>query len=125
VNTSVCGILRQNGLVLIAKRAAKGALGGKWEFPGGKVEPFESPQEALRREFAEELAIRVEVHKLVSETTFSHQGRIFKLLAFEVSTQEEPTLCGEHTELRWVSLEQLQEFDFAESDKGLLPLRLT
>jgi len=51
----VAGIIEQNGRVLICQRRAGGTFGGKWEFPGGKMRPSETPREALERELREEL----------------------------------------------------------------------
>ena len=57
----VAGVIRYDGAILAAKRKEGGAAGLKWEFPGGKVEPSESPQEALKRELMEELELDVTV----------------------------------------------------------------
>lgn len=79
-------------------------MGGKWEFPGGKVEESENPEAALVREFHEELSLEIEVVGLLARSSFRHDGKDIQLLAYEVRSRGEPTLGEEHSELRWVSL---------------------
>ncbi|MDR7187167.1 mutator protein MutT [Microbacterium trichothecenolyticum] len=64
----VGAVIIQNGLVLCAQRGPTGLLGGRWEFPGGKIEPGETPREALVREIAEELDCSVSVGAQVAST---------------------------------------------------------
>lgn len=122
MDTSVCGILRRGERILIARRVIRGPLGGKWEFPGGKVEPSETPASALVREFQEELSLQISVQGLLAETWFEHGGRRVRLLAFEVSSEGEPVVHEDHTELRWVLPQQFSLFDFPESDRSLIDL---
>lgn len=117
---SIAGIARKGDRFFIAKRVPGGALGGKWEFPGGKVERGESDQDALRREFQEEFAVDIEVGVLLAEATFEHAGDSFDLVAYAVNFDAERLSGREHTEWRWASLEQIPTFDFVESDLKLL-----
>ncbi len=61
MTTVTCAIIEKDGKILIARRASDQNLAGKWEFPGGKVEDGESPEECLKRELEEEFGIQVEV----------------------------------------------------------------
>ncbi len=97
-------------------------MGGKWEFPGGKVEESEHPEAALVREFREELSLEIEVVGLLARSTFYHQGKDIQLLAYEVTSRGEPALGEEHSEWRWVSPEDFPLYDFPESDQGLIRL---
>lgn len=117
---SVSGVLKRRGLVLVAKRVPGGDLGGKWEFPGGKVEPGESPEEALVREFLEELQLDIQVGDFLGEGGFIHRGKKVRLLVYFVSSESEPIHGVDHTELRWVTWEELQDLDLAPSDKQAL-----
>ena len=66
MTTVTCAIIENNGKILIARRAKGQKLAGKWEFPGGKVEDRESPEECLKRELEEEFAIQDEVGEFIT-----------------------------------------------------------
>jgi 8-oxo-dGTP diphosphatase len=108
-----------DGAVLAARRTAPVALAGRWEFPGGKVEPDESPEDALVREIAEELGCRIELtgwlpgSALIGDT---HELRV----ACGVLTQGEPSPT-EHDLLRWVRAEELDAIDWLDPDRPFLP----
>lgn len=120
-NHSIAGIARKGTLFLVAKRKPGGDLGGKWEFPGGKLEPGESHEMAMIREWDEEFEVSVSVGKFLCGSTFSHNGKEFILSAFEVHLGSEDFRMNEHSEIRWLTLDSISEMDFAESDRGLLP----
>lgn len=118
---SIAGIAKKGDLILIAKRKAGGSLSLKWEFPGGKLEPGESPQDAMVREWDEELKVAVTTGKFLCSGNFHHNGKDFELSAYEVHLQSEDFTLLEHTEIRWETLETIAAMDLAESDRGLLP----
>ena len=118
---SVAGIARRDGLVLVGRRKPGGELGGKWEFPGGKVEPGESAEDALRREYLEELGVPVAVGERLGSSEFSTRGRRFGLEAWAVTLEGPVAIHPEHDELRWVEPAALASLDLAESDRTLLP----
>jgi len=117
---SVCGILRRGNTFLAAKRAPGGDLGGKWEFPGGKAEEGESPQDALSREFHEELNLSITVGESLGEGGFFHKGVWIRLLAFQVEAQGEPVLGPDHSETLWANWNVLNSLDLAPSDMQVL-----
>ena len=110
-------ILR-DGAVLAARRTAPVELAGRWEFPGGKVEPDESPEEALVREIAEELGCRIELtgwfpsSVLIGDT---HELRV----ACAVLVEGEP-VPTEHDQVRWVGPDELDDVDWLEPDRPFL-----
>jgi 8-oxo-dGTP diphosphatase len=116
----VAGIARKGNLFFIARRGAGGALGGKWEFPGGKVEDGEDARAALIREFNEEFGLAVTVGSFLGSAVFAHRGVERPLYAHEVRFQGEPAL-REHTAWKWASLAEIETLDFAGSDRLLLP----
>jgi len=125
--TSVAGVavrtvsrLRQE--LFVARRLPGGDLGGKWEFPGGKVEEGESDQEALIREFQEELNVMVEVQSFIGETDFVHGDTRFTLRFYWVKLLSENIVLSAHSQWRWVSMEEINRLDFADSDRKLFPL---
>lgn len=76
-------IIINNRKVLIAQRAEDQKLAGKWEFPGGKVEAGETPEECLKREIKEELGIKIEVDKFFAESIYQYNTGTIKLLAYK------------------------------------------
>lgn len=118
---SVAGIVVKEGKFLVARRLPGGAMSEKWEFPGGKVEPGETEQEALQREFAEEFSVGVRIGDPVARANFEHCGRSIELGAFQVFLNSEIFVLTEHTEWRWARFEEIVSLDFADSDRKLLP----
>jgi 8-oxo-dGTP diphosphatase len=118
---SIAGIAVENGLVFIARRLPGGDLGGKWEFPGGKVEDGESDAEALIREYNEEFGVVVEVGPLLGTAAFEHHGIGRTLRAYRVRFVSHDFHLAEHTEWDWVPLEAIGGLDFADSDRSLIP----
>jgi 8-oxo-dGTP diphosphatase len=110
--------------VLVGRRKPGGALGGKWEFPGGKREPGESDEDALMREYDEEFGVPVTVGALLGESQFVNGDKRYGLSALLVELRTEPTDLREHDELRWLGAEELLAIDLAESDRALLPFVL-
>ena len=78
-------VIERNGKILIAKRKRSQKLGGKWEFPGGKLEPGETPEECLKRELLEELGIEAVIDHYLCANTFAYRHLTIKLLAYRVS----------------------------------------
>jgi 8-oxo-dGTP diphosphatase len=110
------------GKFFTARRVSGGDLGGKWEFPGGKVEAGESGEEALIREFQEELGLTVKVGPLLGTTPFTHRGQNCVLKAYRVYLSPGDVITlSVHSEYRWVTAAELRELDFADSDLRLLP----
>lgn len=99
-----------------ARRKDEGELALKWEFPGGKIEPGESKEEALKREIEEELSTEIEVLDFI--TTVVHQYKSFHLTmhAYHVKIVNGDLNLTEHTDFRWLSKEQLNSLDWAAAD---------
>ncbi len=118
---STAGVAEKEGRYLVALRKPGTSIGTKWEFPGGKTESGESPEEALKREFMEELSLLITVEGKIFEGEFHNRGNQYKLKAFKI-TIETPfsnIRLTEHSEYRWVLPEEMNELAFAESD-GLI-----
>ncbi|MDP9886744.1 (deoxy)nucleoside triphosphate pyrophosphohydrolase [Pseudarthrobacter enclensis] len=107
VGGAVVDSLERPETLLVARRSAPEHLAGLWEFPGGKVEPEEEPETALRRELAEELGIDVRLgSELAAETTggWPLNERATMRVWFAEATRGEPLPLEDHDELRWVDL---------------------
>ena len=104
--------------LLSARRAKPVSLAGRWEFPGGKVEPDESPEQALVREVAEELGVAVAVTGwLAGEAAIGTHHVLTVALAVLVEGEPAPT---EHDEVRWLAADQLGDVDWLEPDRPFL-----
>jgi 8-oxo-dGTP diphosphatase len=113
-------VIEENGKVLIGRRKPGRHMGGKWEFPGGKIEPGETPQESLARELQEELAIRVRIGEFLCNAFYEGDGVSLELLVYHVERLHgEPALI-EHQELCWVRPDELMDFDLADSDRKVV-----
>jgi len=117
---SVAGIALRSGLVFAARRKPGGSMGGKWEFPGGKIEPGETPEGTLVREFREELGLDIRPGALLGESGFENGGVRFRLRAYRVEFEGEPAFLAEHEEVRWLTRADLDELDLSPSDRSLL-----
>jgi 8-oxo-dGTP diphosphatase len=109
-------ILIKDEKILIAKRKADDRQANKWEFPGGTVEHNESPQTCLKREMTEEFGIEVSVGEYLGENTHHYDYGAIKLLAYRTHWESGKISLKDHAEFRWVSADQLSEYDFAPAD---------
>lgn len=112
----VGGAIRRGERVLAALRSSQMSLPGVWEFPGGKVEPGESPEESLRRELDEELGVTVVVGALIARGVIETDARRIELDVYWCSLAVGEPRAKEHAELRWLGLEALRDVDWAQAD---------
>lgn len=112
----VGAVLIKDGLVLAAQRGEKMSLAGLWEFPGGKIEAGETPQQALARELQEELHLGAQVGDEVESTTFEYDFGIVTLTTFYCTLQHGEPVLTEHAEVRWVEPSQLPTLEWAPAD---------
>lgn len=118
---SVAGVAIRGNRVFVARRSAGGAMGGKWEFPGGKLEPGERDADAAVREFDEEFGLSVAVGATIGRSAFQNNGKTYELTALLVSFSGEPLELREHDEICWVGAEELLSLDLSDSDRSLVP----
>jgi 8-oxo-dGTP diphosphatase len=112
----VAGIFRDQDKVLIAQRGKGKQQEYKWEFPGGKVKEKESEEEALKREFLEELDIDIEVGNFLCEVIHTYPQMNVKIRAYFISTSDKNIKNLEHKSIQWVSLSKLKQYDLAAAD---------
>ncbi len=111
-----CAIIEQNGNVLAAQRSATMSLPLKWEFPGGKIETGESPQECLIREMQEELGITVFIDAALSPATYSYPDFTVTLYPFTCRQTGGNMTMYEHHALQWIEPQRMPELDWAAAD---------
>ncbi len=109
-------IIINNGKVLIAQRAENQKLAGKWEFPGGKIEPGETPEECLKREINEELGINIEVNDFFGESMYQYDTGTIKLLAYKAQWIGGEFKLTAHSQIKWVKPSELGNYDFSPAD---------
>lgn len=117
----VAGLLIRDGRVLICQRRPNQPMALQWEFPGGKIEQGESPQQALARELHEELGILATIGPHVTHIRHNYRhGGAVDLQFFEVPTFEGELENKIFHQLKWVKLEELPEYEFLAADRGLI-----
>ncbi len=120
---AACALLDADNRVLIAERPAGKAMAGLWEFPGGKVEAGERPEETLIRELHEELGITVKKECLAPLTFASHAYEDFHLLMpLFVCRRWSGTVIGrEGQTIKWVRPPRLRDYPMPPADEPLIP----
>lgn len=117
----VGAIVRSGDRYLIGQRAANKAQGGKWEFIGGKIEPGETPEQALARECREELDLEIENETIIDSVVHKYPEKTIRLTLISCSPRAgSAPRALEHQEIRWVSREEMEAIDFAGADRELV-----
>ena len=115
----VAAVIAQDGRYLVTRRQRGVHLEGLWEFPGGKVDPAETHDAALRREIREELDANVTVGPLLLETTHAYDDRTVTLSFYQCELLGTPRpMLGQ--ELRWVDRSELGTLGFPPADDELI-----
>lgn len=114
----VCALIEQGDRVLLAQRPAGKHLGGKWEFPGGKVEPGESPADALVREIREELGCTIIAVRALPSCVHDYPTVRIELIPFvcALTPDSPPPISHEHSAIAWVKPSALLTHDLAPAD---------
>lgn len=113
-------ILRRGGKILICRRAEGGSCPLLWEFPGGKQEPGETPEQCVIRECREELGVEIAPRGVFREFSYRYPEReiAFTFFTAEIARGEIRRIV--HKELRWAAPRELTRFDFCPADKGIV-----
>tara|TARA_R110000868_G_scaffold144960_5_gene364592 strand:- start:27156 stop:27602 length:447 start_codon:yes stop_codon:yes gene_type:complete len=120
VHVAVGVIINANNQILVAQRHAHQHQGGKWEFPGGKVEIGETVEQALSRELKEEVGIEVTQSESLTQIQHDYPDKSV-LLDVQKVTGFIGNACGkEQQAIQWVSLDELTQFDMPEANHTIL-----
>ncbi len=115
----VAGVVEREGQILLARRRPEDSLGGYWEFPGGKIEKHESPEQALEREFKEEFGVPAVARGFIAAQAYDYGDRVIELLGYKAELGGEIASLRAHTEIAWVRREELHEYQLAPADEFL------
>ena len=117
----VAALIVQNGKILVCQRTPHQSLPLKWEFPGGKIEPGEPAEDAMRRELEEELGIRATIGKKVAVVRHDYgHGAEVELQFFLVEKFAGEIENRIFNDVRWAERSELSKFDFLEADIELI-----
>ena len=123
MSRSIACIDYRNGKIFIAKRQMVGDMGGRWEFPGGKIEDGEDLQTAVVREMQEEFGVTVTVGRKITSGTFTHKGKPCTLDVLEVKFPHDGIQnkfeLTEHTDYKWENIELIPSLNFVDSDLSI------
>ena len=108
-------IIEKGECVLVGRRLA-GPLADKWEFPGGKIEPRETPEACLQRELREELDIEAVIGEFFLSSTYAYRHATIELLVYRAEIIAGEPCLHDHTEIRWVPVGDLSSYDFPAAD---------
>lgn len=114
------GLLEKDGLILAARRKPGKHMAGHWEFPGGKQEQDESPQQCLQRELKEELGIDCRIDELFGESIHTYEETTIQLLCFKVTYLSGALTYHDHDKFLWLEPEKLENLKWAPADIPLV-----
>ena len=116
----VAALIWDENRFLACQRPAHKARGLLWEFVGGKVEPGETREQALIRECKEELAVTVAVQDVFMEVDHVYPDLAVHLTLFNASISEGVPQKLEHNDLRWITVEEIDQYEFCPADEEIL-----
>lgn len=116
----VAALIWDKDRFMICQRPAIKARGMLWEFVGGKVEPGETKEQALIRECREELAITLSVGDMFMDVTHEYPDLTVHLTLFNAVIAEGTPQMLEHNDIRWITVDEIPEYDFCPADEVIL-----
>ena len=115
----ICDSLKKKQQIFATARGY-GEFKGGWEFPGGKIEPGETPQEALVREIKEELDIEIEVKDFLETVEYDYPEFHLSMDCFFCTIRSGELVLKEHEAAKWLTAETLESVEWLPADKGLV-----
>jgi 8-oxo-dGTP diphosphatase len=111
-----CALIERDGFLLAAQRSAAMSLPLKWEFPGGKIEAGESPQECLHRELREEMEVSVVIGQALLPRTHHYPDFTVTLYPYVCRLTTAEVVLREHAAMRWLAPAEIMTLDWAAAD---------
>jgi 8-oxo-dGTP diphosphatase len=115
-----CAIIERDGLVLAVQRSSSMSMPLKWEFPGGKIDEGETPEECLKRELMEELSLGIAITRALPLFTHRYPTFIITLYPFVCTIKKGEMVLHEHNTARWLPPDKLPSLDWAEADYPII-----
>ena len=113
-------IQNSQGQILITKRKEGKHLAGYWEFPGGKIEAHESPEQCLKREIHEELKIDIKVNDHITDSIHNYNGKIICLKGYKAQFLSGDIQLTDHDAYQWITIHEFNKFTFAPADLPII-----
>lgn len=117
----VAAIIERDGKVFAARRNADRSAGSLWEFPGGKIEHGEAPEEALRRELREELSVDTAIGSFMDRSEVTLAGGVLEMSCYAATfTGPDPERSTDHDAMVWIEVERLNSLSWAPADVPII-----
>jgi 8-oxo-dGTP diphosphatase len=116
----LAAVIRKGERVMIARRKSTDRFAGQWEFPGGKIEPGETPEGCLKREIMEEFGVETRIGRHLGAARAESPDLSIELEAYEAFPIGGEFELRDHDDLRWVLPGELANYDLTEPDRRLL-----
>ncbi len=121
ISTVAVAVIIRDGKVLVARRAADKSFAGRWEFPGGKIEKGETPEQAAVREMMEELNCRIIPKKLLLNVISRSPEKIYSIFAIMADSPEQEIRPGfAHSDIAWAGKKEIKKLEFIEHDRQII-----
>jgi 8-oxo-dGTP diphosphatase len=120
----VCALIIKDDTILAAQLGDQTSHPFKWEFPGGKIKPGETSEEAIKREIYEELNLQVDVRKKLQPINYQYKTKKINLIPFICTIIKGQFKLIEHNDFGWYTINELLKLDLAEADRKLIELTL-
>lgn len=115
-----CAIIIEKGKILITQNDQYSDHPLKWEFPGGKIDDGETPEDCIVREINEELDLKIKVVGTLQSIDYDYKIKQIRLIPFLCTINDGAIMLKEHRSYAWKNLQELSEVDFSEADKELI-----
>lgn len=122
ISVTAAIIKNAEGKILICQRADNSSMGGLWEFPGGKLEPGETPEECVIRECMEELSIKLSVTDIFARTQYQYPDKLIDFTFFNASVTGGDMKMNVHKDMKWVTVSEMKDYEFCPADIEILDM---
>ena len=109
-------VIEKDGKILLAQRRQGDTLAGKWEFPGGKLEPGETPEACLERELMEEFGVKTRIGAFVCSSKFEYKHLPIELLVYRAEHLSGEFILNDHDRIAWVAPADLKNYELSSAD---------